>query len=290
MKTLIEEKIVFISDYAKERTVEWLKSSQSEGMFDGHAEQTMDFETLSNEEVAYYFTEWYFTEDKQEDCDDEVLVNEFKKLTTNENTTGGIEMNFNELIDYAVTNGAVVEHNNANSIEPYVIAQLAGNRFSITTVNGTVTFANADIEKRNFDVIIHSSSLDQVFTEYKKWSTSLAFKASKNYEHDRFNEMVAKLREEGRITAIEEVMAKDVAYDMTIGWDEMEIETVEQYHSHQDAFVKALGKGYEAMKADHSDIDSWDIDEVNDISNEYSYGVVEESFSLIIMEKEMGGK
>lgn len=245
---------------------------------------------MSDEEVAYYFTEWYLTEDKLEDCEDEELINEFKKLTTNENTIGGIEMNFNELINYAVKNGAVVEHNNADSTEPYVIAQLAGSRFSITTVNGEITFANADIEKRNFDIIVHSSSLEQVFIEYKKWSTNLVFEASKSYEHERFIEMVTKLREEGRIAAIEEVMARDVAQDMTIGWEEMDIETVEQYHNHQDAFVKALGKGYEAIKADHRDIDEWDIDEVSDISNEYSYGVVEESFSLIIIEKEMGGK
>lgn len=69
-----------LSDYAKERTIDWLYGMQSNGFFEDQPESDMDFTELSNEDLVYYFIEWYFTEPDEEYEDDDELVAERKRI------------------------------------------------------------------------------------------------------------------------------------------------------------------------------------------------------------------
>lgn len=69
-----------LSDYAKERTIDWLNGMQSNGFFEGYPENDMDFTELADEDLAYYFIEWYFTEPDEEFEDDDELVAERKRI------------------------------------------------------------------------------------------------------------------------------------------------------------------------------------------------------------------
>lgn len=76
----MENKREALSVYAKERTINWLNGMQSQGAFEGFDEETMDFEKLSDEDLAYYFVEWYFTEAEEELEDEEELIEERKRI------------------------------------------------------------------------------------------------------------------------------------------------------------------------------------------------------------------
>ena len=46
----------------KQRTIEWLEQTQAHGSFDGFDEADKDFRKCSDDEIAWYFTEWFFTD------------------------------------------------------------------------------------------------------------------------------------------------------------------------------------------------------------------------------------
>ena len=71
-----------IDEYAKERTINWLNGMQSNGKFEGFPEDEMKFEDLPDNEIEYYFLEWYFTED-DEYLDETELIETRKKLLEN---------------------------------------------------------------------------------------------------------------------------------------------------------------------------------------------------------------
>lgn len=73
------DKIV-LSEYAKFRTIDWLNDMQSKGFFDGFDEGEMEFKNLSNEEIIYYFIEWYFTEPDEDVEDEQELILERNKI------------------------------------------------------------------------------------------------------------------------------------------------------------------------------------------------------------------
>ncbi len=50
--------------FDKERTIDWLKINQSNGFFNGFPEETMDFDTLDDEELEYYFYEWVLADEQ----------------------------------------------------------------------------------------------------------------------------------------------------------------------------------------------------------------------------------
>ncbi len=47
----------------KERTIEWLESTQAQGSFDGFDEENVNFRNMDDEEIEWYFIEWFFTDD-----------------------------------------------------------------------------------------------------------------------------------------------------------------------------------------------------------------------------------
>lgn len=47
----------------KERTIDWLETTQAHGEFDGFTEENVNFRNMSDEEIEWYFTEWFFTDD-----------------------------------------------------------------------------------------------------------------------------------------------------------------------------------------------------------------------------------
>lgn len=73
-----------LSEYARLRTINWLNGMQSSGAFDGFDEENMDFESLSNEDIRYYFIEWYFTEPDEEVEDEPELILERQRILFSE--------------------------------------------------------------------------------------------------------------------------------------------------------------------------------------------------------------
>lgn len=72
-----------ISYEARKRTIEWLNDMQSVGEFEGFDEDKMNFEKLPDDEVQYYFLEWYCTQDKIDNDEfesDTEILNERARL------------------------------------------------------------------------------------------------------------------------------------------------------------------------------------------------------------------
>lgn len=42
----------------KQLVIGWLENTRSSGAFEGFAEEEMDFDTLSPDEISWYFQEW----------------------------------------------------------------------------------------------------------------------------------------------------------------------------------------------------------------------------------------
>ena len=68
----------------KASTIEWLELTQGHGEFDGFDEENMDFRKLDDEDIKWYFENWYFTEEKQEQIVDEIGQEEFEEVYSNE--------------------------------------------------------------------------------------------------------------------------------------------------------------------------------------------------------------
>lgn len=71
-----------LNKYAKDRTISWLESMQYIGAFEGQPENEMDFRKLSDDDLIYYFLEWYFTDDDQTalENDETELLQERKRI------------------------------------------------------------------------------------------------------------------------------------------------------------------------------------------------------------------
>lgn len=68
-----------MKDTIRELTIGWLEEMQAHGGFDGIEEADKDFTQCDDEELNWYFTQWYFTEEKQEAMQEELGAEEFKK-------------------------------------------------------------------------------------------------------------------------------------------------------------------------------------------------------------------
>ena len=53
----------------KERTIDWLETTQGLGSFDGFDEENANFRNMSDEEIEWYFMEWFFTDGFIEDLE-----------------------------------------------------------------------------------------------------------------------------------------------------------------------------------------------------------------------------
>ncbi|MDN0189126.1 hypothetical protein [Staphylococcus sp. GDY8P72P] len=51
----------------KQRTIEWLEQTQGQGSFDGFDEQNKDFRQCTDDEIEWYFVEWFFTDGLRDD-------------------------------------------------------------------------------------------------------------------------------------------------------------------------------------------------------------------------------
>lgn len=67
----------------RDLTVDWLYEMQGQGFFDGFNEETIDFKILDDEEIEWYFINW-FRADGIEDTDDEDIIKQFKISTGEE--------------------------------------------------------------------------------------------------------------------------------------------------------------------------------------------------------------
>lgn len=47
----------------KENTLDWLESMQAQGFFDGFEEENANFKNMNDDELEWYFLNWYFTDD-----------------------------------------------------------------------------------------------------------------------------------------------------------------------------------------------------------------------------------
>lgn len=71
---------MILSEYAKERTISWLEGMQQGGAFDGFQEQNMEFRNLDDDDLKYYFVEWFFTEPDEDVEDEKELIAERKRI------------------------------------------------------------------------------------------------------------------------------------------------------------------------------------------------------------------
>ena len=71
---------MILSEYAKERTISWLEGMQQNGAFDGFQEQNMEFRNLDDDDLKYYFVEWFFTEPDEDVEDEKELIAERKRI------------------------------------------------------------------------------------------------------------------------------------------------------------------------------------------------------------------
>lgn len=71
-----------LNKYVKDRTIQWLDSMKSEGAFQGFPENEMNFQELTDDDIIYYFLEWYFTDDDKTALEnDEIeLLQERKRI------------------------------------------------------------------------------------------------------------------------------------------------------------------------------------------------------------------
>lgn len=61
----------------KQRTIEWLQQTQAHGSFDGFDEADKDFSQCSDEDIAWYFMEWFFTDGLIDDLSEAELKENF---------------------------------------------------------------------------------------------------------------------------------------------------------------------------------------------------------------------
>lgn len=57
----------------KERTINWLETSQTDGDFDGFYEEKANFKNMDDDEIEWYFVEWFFTSDFVDDLDGDFI-------------------------------------------------------------------------------------------------------------------------------------------------------------------------------------------------------------------------
>ena len=76
--------MIIMNKNVKTSTIEWLELTQGHGEFDGFDEENMNFRKLDDEDIKWYFENWYFTEEKQEQIVDEIGQEEFEEVYSNE--------------------------------------------------------------------------------------------------------------------------------------------------------------------------------------------------------------
>lgn len=74
----------------KERTIEWLESTQAQGSFDGFDEENVNFRNMDDEEIEWYFIEWFFTDGLIEDLDSDELEECYSEELAERNRILGI--------------------------------------------------------------------------------------------------------------------------------------------------------------------------------------------------------
>lgn len=52
-----------MNERIKENTIDWLESMQAQGFFDGFEEENANFKNMNNDDLEWYFLNWYFTDD-----------------------------------------------------------------------------------------------------------------------------------------------------------------------------------------------------------------------------------
>ena len=76
--------MIIMNKNVKTSTIEWLELTQGHGEFDGFDEENMNFRKLDDEDIKWYFENWYFTEEKQEQIVDEIGQEEFEEVYSDE--------------------------------------------------------------------------------------------------------------------------------------------------------------------------------------------------------------
>lgn len=70
-----------MSEELKGRIISWLENARSTGAFDGHDEETMEFNQLDEKDLRYYLEDWMLpTLPSHYTDEEELLENEGKEL------------------------------------------------------------------------------------------------------------------------------------------------------------------------------------------------------------------
>lgn len=183
--------------------------------------------------------------------------------------------------------GANIEKATYQTIEPNLIFEMCGTRYSLSIQNNN-TFGHAQIESSDFRTLIQNKEKDLgVFlTEVFEYLTKARFSSLQSEWFGKFDKYIGTLKKNYTITPVMEQLACDVAWDMTDGWDEMNVSLVADYFIHDESFVKALEFGESEMRRSlDGEIDFNNADEVSDESNEFAFGSVEEEFARLVYDK-----
>lgn len=62
----------------RDRTIHWLNINQSHGAFDDFDEEMMNFKSLDDDSIEWYFINWWFTDDYIEMVPIEELEDDFE--------------------------------------------------------------------------------------------------------------------------------------------------------------------------------------------------------------------
>lgn len=68
----------------KELVIDWLESEQAQGTFDDFSEEFIEFRQCIDEEIEWYYVEWYLNDNKLEELKLDSEFDEFSQQMLNE--------------------------------------------------------------------------------------------------------------------------------------------------------------------------------------------------------------
>lgn len=68
----------------KELVIDWLESEQAQGTFDDFSEEFVEFRQCTDEEIEWYYVEWYLNDNKLEELKLDSEFDEFSQQMLNE--------------------------------------------------------------------------------------------------------------------------------------------------------------------------------------------------------------
>lgn len=201
-----------------------------------------------------------------------------KKITEKEHENARIMRQFATNI---IKIGATIEGVEYETLEPYMIFNLDGSRYSVSCQSNNI-FAHADTTINNYTTILtiphESETLESFLTCVFDYLGERQIELSKQVWCRKFNHYIDTLSQKHPLTPVMEHLACDVAVNLTEYQIEMNLDNVIAYFVNDVLFVNALSLGEDRMRRE-LDIDFDDVDAVAEYTSVYCCEVVIPSFN-----------